>query len=63
MQISLSGWDSQVPTLILFEGGKEQMRLPQSAAVGKSKATMSRVRSPHSTAHCFCVVFVSFILF
>ena len=46
MQISLSAWDSQVPTLVLFEGGKEQRRLPQSAAVGKNRARMLRVRCP-----------------
>jgi hypothetical protein len=46
LQMSLSGWDSQVPTIILFEGGKEQRRLPHTAVTASNKTRMTRVRVP-----------------
>lgn len=51
MQISLSGWDTQVPTVILFESGKEQRRLPHSAAASKNKTFMSRVCLSFDSRH------------
>jgi hypothetical protein len=45
VQISVDMWSSQVPTLILFEGGKEVKRIPRSAAA--PRVQVSRVRVLH----------------
>lgn len=46
VQISTKGWDNQIPTLILFENGKEVRRLCPAPRHGQPKVTLSRVRAP-----------------
>lgn len=44
MQISTKSSDAQIPTLILFENGKEVRRLTPSSGNGHIKTVLTRVR-------------------
>lgn len=55
-QVSQQLWDAQLPTFILFEGGKEVARMPRKKGAGWRKPKHSYVRPHLSVARMFGAV-------